>query len=243
MKGKKYMGIVLFILFAIAIAAFPREHQIRRYRRPPRFGMKNAITVKLGYFMPAGESDLWEYNSELLTVSPSDFNDFSLEVEFSSMAGRFAEFALGFGYYQATHYSSYRDYVDSEGNPIEQQLSLRIIPITFTFKGLPLGRKRGMSVIPYLGAGFGIYFWRYEEVGDYIDFTDMTIWPTAFESPGSDLGFHLVAGAEIPVTNQVGVIIEIKKTYLKGKLSSDFVGFERFDLGGLALNFGASYRF
>jgi hypothetical protein len=244
MMSKRYIGIALLILFASAFAVYPMGQWASQYRREPsRFYRRKAIIVKLGYFMPDGQSDLWEYNSELLTVSPQDFNGLSLEAEFSAMTGNYLEFALGFGYYDSVHYSEYRDYLDSEGYPIEQQLSLRITPITFTFKGLPLGRKINSTIVPYVGGGFGVYLWRYDEIGDYIDFTDFTIWPTAFESSGADLGFHLVAGAEIPIGSQLGAVVEVKKTYIKGKLSGDFVGFERFDLGGLMLNFGVSYRF
>ena len=64
--------------------------------------------------------------------------------------------------------ASTRDFVDNDGSEIEQDLRLRIVPIAFTIRVLPLGQSS--AVQPYFGAGLGIFNWRYSESGEFVDF-------------------------------------------------------------------------
>ena len=61
----------------------------------------------------------------------------------------------------------YTDLVNIDGTDIEQTLKLRIIPFTATIRLLPFGNDRPIQ--PYIGAGVGVYRWRYSETGEFVD--------------------------------------------------------------------------
>ena len=73
----------------------------------------------------------------------------------------------GIGIYSRTSPAIYRDFTHPGGAEIEQDLKLRVVPITATFRFLPLGHRD--AIVPYIGGGVGIYRWRYSEVGEFLD--------------------------------------------------------------------------
>lgn len=238
------LGMVLLVLLIPTIAV---ANQVRY-----RGYLDNSIGIKIGYFMPHGKSDLWDYNAELLTMSVEDFNSTSVGIEFNFSLNNYFDISFGADFYRRSVPTEYRDWIDEEGYPIEQTISLRIVPLTFTAKFLPLGRWRVPGprarrtqniVIPYVGGGLGLYFWQYQEVGDYIDFSDLTIYTTLFSSKGTDMGFHLLGGVEIPIGANWSVMAEVRYNIIQGPLSADFVGFEDFDIGGITTSGGFLFRF
>lgn len=242
----KRIGILL-VLVLLGISSLgwaqPQYYDVHKNRY---------VIVKGAYFMPAGKSDLWEYNVELLTFAIDDFNNFAGSLEFGFPIEEHFDMSLEIGLYKATTFTEYRDFIDSEGYAIEQRLGLRIVPIVFSGKFLPIGKtsRKGVrgrteyrSIIPYIGGGVGLYLWRYEELGDYIDFSDFSIYPTQFLSKGADLGLHLKGGVEVPIGSSVAFMAEISHHIIKAELSEDFVGFEKFDLGGNYLSFGIVLRY
>jgi hypothetical protein len=210
------------------------------------------ITIKGGYYMLAGKSDLWEYNEELLTLSVEDFNNFNGALELGFPVDKRFDISVEFGFYKDTAYTEYREFVDEWGDSIVQQISLRIVPIMFNGKFYPIakttrkelrGRTEYRGVAPYVGAGLGLYIWRYEELGDYIDFYDGSIYTTQFLSNGTDLGVNLRGGVEIALGSSVAFMAEFSHHIIKGELSEDFVGFEKFDLGGNLFSFGFVFHY
>ena len=83
----------------------------------------------------------------------------------------------------------YRDFIDSDGTEIDQDLELRIVPIAFTVRVLPFGQST--PVQPCFGGGLGIINWRYRETGEFVDFgAGREIFKDTFEdseADGSDL--------------------------------------------------------
>ncbi len=59
--------------------------------------------------------------------------------------------------------SVYADYIDDDGTEIDQDLRLRLVPIAFTVRLVPFGKRS--PVQPYIGGGLGIISWRYSESG------------------------------------------------------------------------------
>lgn len=241
---RSLLGMMILVLLIPTIAV---ANQVR-----DRGYLDNSVGIRLGYFMPRGQSDLWEYNAELLTMSVEDFNHVSVGLELNIGVSNYFDIGFGVDFYRHSVPTAYRDWTDEYGNLIEQAIFLRIVPLTFTAKFLPLGRwtvpgprerRTQNRIIPYVGGGVGLYFWQYEEIGDYIDFYDLTIYTTHFYSKGTDLGFHLLGGVEIPVGSNWSVTAEMRYNIIKGPLSADFVGFEDFDLGGITVSGGFLFRF
>ena len=76
--------------------------------------------------------------------------------------------------------SVYRDFVNTNGAEIAQDLKLRIVPFTATVRFLPIGRG---GVEPYVGGGLGVFNWRYSETGEFVDFSDNYGLPRAATRP------------------------------------------------------------
>ena len=148
--------------------------------------------------------------------------------------------------------TEYADWVDEYGLPIETDIELSIVPIEVALKICPIGRgheigrfgaRKKHPIIPYIGAGVGIYFYHYIEWGDYIDFDSSQIIYAEFESNNIGVGYFVLAGIELPMGHQFGFLAEYKRTWAKAPLSNDFTGFEKFDLGGQTIYVGFSFGF
>jgi len=198
-----------------------------------------SVNFKLGMFYPAMESDLWDTNYENLSFSKDEFNAPYYGIEYEYFVGEFLSFSLEGGSYSKTIYSSYEDYVYDDNSPINQNIYLRISGVEMDAKFYPLGYRR--LLFPYLGGGVGIYSWKYEQWGDFIDFEYGTIQEGYADTLAVTPGFNLKGGFIFRFSKNIGVSFETKYQYLKGTLSYLFEGFERFDLSGLTYSIGINF--
>ena len=86
-----------------------------------------------------------DLNSLLFEID--DFNGFTFGGEWLFAVDELHRRRGRPGFYQKTVPSIYADFDDSDGTEIEQDLKLRIIPITATVRFLPLGRSGRSSPI------------------------------------------------------------------------------------------------
>ncbi len=204
------------------------------------FGTRS-INFKFGIFTPNLESDLWETNFENLSFSKSDFNNSSYALEIEYFANPFISLSVEGGTYSNTVYSEYSEYVYDDDSPIYQNMFLRISGLELNVKVYPIGYKR--FLIPYIGGGAGIYSWKYEQWGDFINFEDGTIQDGYAYTKAYSPGFNLRIGIIIRIKRHLGISFEAKDQYLKGTLSSLFEGFEKLDLSGRTYNLGVHIYF
>ena len=136
----------------------------------------------------------------------------------------------------------YRDFEDSDGTQIEQELKLRVVPITASLRFLPLGRDA--AVEPYIGAGIGFFNWRYSEVGEFIDFSDDSIFLNRYTADGTSVGPVILAGLRAPIGDAftVGGEFRWQKATGDGLLDEGFLA-DKIDLGGWTTNFTFGFRF
>src|SRR5439155_11605270 len=146
--------------------------------------------------------------------------------------GDFLDAGLGVGYYSRTSPAIHALFEFPNGDPIEQDLKLRIIPITATIRYLPLGHHD--AITPYVGGGVGIYRWRYMETGNFVD-NQNNIFQDSFEGTGTTVGPVVLGGVRVPIGN-VGLGFEYRYQGGKGDLpaSEGFAGGPnpKIDLGG-----------
>jgi hypothetical protein len=133
----------------------------------------------------------------------------------------------------------YLNFVNANGTEIEQDLKLRVVPFTATIRFLPLGHH---GVEPYIGAGVGVFNWRYSESGQFLA-TDNSIFRDTFVGSGTSTGPVILGGVRVPV-GAWGVGGEIRYQSAKGDLPADqdFSG-SKIDLGGFTYNFMIHVRF
>ncbi|MEN8222920.1 MAG: hypothetical protein ABFR36_06635 [Acidobacteriota bacterium] len=200
-----------------------------------------SLNFKIGFFTPSLDSDLWEVNKENLYFSNDDMKDLVYSVEYEHFMGKHFSLTMEAGTFEQTVYSQYRDYEFEDGSPIYQDLYLSISGIEANIKIYPLGHRKIFN--PYVGAGVGIYFWEYEQFGDFIDFTTWDVYEGYGYTETYSAGFNFKGGFVFRFRRHMGISFEAKYQYLKGQLSTLFEGFEKLDMSGLTLNIGLNLFF
>jgi hypothetical protein len=196
---------------------------------------QQSLNFYVGGFVPNGEDardrqDVIWNNLDFLAFNVKDFNGPTAGVEYLVGLNEFVEAGLGVGVYKRTVPSVYSSYVNRNGAEIEQDLKLRAVPFTATVRFLPLGR--GAGVEPYIGAGVAVINFRYAESGEFVDFTDGSIFRDDFVGSGTATGPTVLGGVRIPLDSwSFGGEVRWQKAL--GNLPTDlgFAG-DKIDLGG-----------
>jgi len=212
---------------------------------PPAHAQKS-FNFYIGGFTPKGEDgrtsdDVLVNNLDFLVFNIKDFNAPTLGGEYLVGLGDKFEAGLGVGFQTKSVPSVYANFVNSNGSEIEQTLKLRVIPVAATIRFLPLGNRDAFT--PYIGAGVGIFRWRYAETGEFLA-TDRTIFRGNFVGDGTATGPVILGGVRIPVGRTVGLGGELRYQAAKGDLPADqdFAG-TKIDLGGFTYTFTLNFRF
>jgi hypothetical protein len=201
-----------------------------------------SFNFKVGLFHPDMNSDLWDINMENLAFEKQDMQGEYYGLEFEHFYGRYLSFSIEGGYYKKEHYTMYRDFVYADDSPIYQNLALRITSLEADIKVYPLGNR--MRFYPYIGGGAGIYHWKYEQWGDFVDAETWLVYEDEYaESSAYTTGFNAKAGFVVRFSRSMGVSFETRYLYLKGNLSSFFEGFEQLDMSGFTYSLGINFFF
>jgi opacity protein-like surface antigen len=206
---------------------------------------RQSIGFNLGYFAVRGEDsrvdgDVLFVDLDSLVFEVKDFNSVTFGGEWLFGVSDYLEAGLGAGFYQRTVPSVYRNFTHSDDSEIEQDLKLRIVPLTATVRFLPLGRG---SVQPYVGAGIGLFNWRYSETGEFVDFDEGgVIFRNRYVAKGNAVGPVVLGGIRVPVSDIWTVGGELRYQKAEGDLNTDFLG-DKIDLGGWTTSFTMHLRF
>ena len=194
----------------------------------------------LGQPMP-GDPSL----SDALAFRIGDFKSGHIFGEWNVALGRHIEFGAGLGYYRRTVPTVYLDVVDQDGFEIEQELRLRVVPITALVRFLPFGGPG--DVQPYVGAGISALRFRYSEIGDFVDPETLDIFPNPpgqYVGKGTAVGGLLLGGVRIPLGGDIyGMGIEGRYQFGVGDLPEDEFVARKIDLGGGQFNVTFLVRF
>lgn len=212
----------------------------------PSASAQQSINLFVGGFVPRSvdarpNDDVLVNNLNYLIFDIKDFKGPTVGGEWLIGLGDNIEAGLGAGFYTRTSPAVYRKYQNSDRSEIETDLKLRTIPFTATVRFLPLGRHAAIQ--PYIGAGVGVTRFRYSESGQFVDFSDKSIFRDTFIGSGTATGPVVLGGVRIPV-GSFDVGGEIRYQSAKGDLpsSESFAG-SKIDLGGLNYLFTINFRF
>ena len=211
---------------AAAVSAVPSEAYAQQ-----------ALNLYLGGFVPRGEDsrsdgDVLRGNLDFLLFDIDDFSTVTFGGEWLFALSNNVEAGLGIGFHSDSVDSIYADFTHADGFEIEQELKLRVVPFSATVRFLPLGRSA--AVQPYLGAGVGIFAWRYTETGEFVDPFTFEIYRDRFEGSGATAGPLVFGGIGFPIGSwSLGG--EVRWQSAQGELPDDqgFAGTE-IDLGGFS---------
>jgi hypothetical protein len=237
----------------------------------PCLGFSDSASVRLGYFIPRAQSDLWQIEFENMTFTKSNFQTAVLGFSYEHFLTRELSLVIGFDSYSKIERGDYRDYVGisftdgdfafpsvyQEDFIISHQLSVSILPIQVSLKLTPFGRKS--SFIPYIGGGVSMYIFSVKLQGDMVDFSvddliyedpdygSVNYYPVYLADARAEtrfaFGFQGFAGFMIPLASRIAIEAEFKYSYGKGSLGRDFEGFGKFDLSAYQISLGVNYWF
>jgi hypothetical protein len=227
---------------------------------------QQSVNITVGGFSPSGTQssngvvsnraagDILVANSDFgpgrpgfLDFNLGDFRGPTIGAEYLFGIGDKFEGGVGVGFYKKTavgadHYKEFQN----TGDPILADLRLRLIPISATFRFLPLGHH---GVEPYIGGGVGVFAYHYSESGDFVASDNVTIFRNTFEGGGAATGPVVLGGVRVPV-GSVRVGGELRWQRAIGDLPTD-QGFAtarsgatpQIDLGGWTYSLTLNFRF
>jgi hypothetical protein len=193
-----------------------------------------SVNMKIGLFVPRMQSDLWQINLDNLVLSRSDFINAYYGGEYEIFLDRHTSFSLEIGSYVKGVHTQYRDYEFANGDPIQQDIQLRVTPLEANIKLYPMGYR--YRLYPFIGAGVGVYAWTYQQYGDFINFEDESVNEGFAETRRFSFGLNGRIGVVFRFQPRLAFALEGKYQYLKGRLSDFFEGFNSLDLGGFTAN-------
>lgn len=216
------------------------------------FGPPSATLVLRGGLAHASAgSDVFAFSREQLTLGSRDFDGFLLGAEAGYRLAPRVDLSVGAAYAGRVARSEMRDWVDQDDLPIEQTTRFQRVPLTAGVKAYPLARGRSVGrfvwiparVAPFVGAGAGAMWYRFEQSGDFVDYETLEVFFDEFESSGWTPTAHALAGVDVSLTPRFGVVGEARYGWAESGLGRDFEGFDRIDLSGLSLSLGLLVRF
>jgi opacity protein-like surface antigen len=193
-----------------------------------RFG---EFRLWVGGFRPDAHDQYWNDNFRDFTGSRSDYQDLIGGGDFIYHFDRYNAVMFSAGFYSTANNIAYRNFLDQDNRRIRHDNSLDIASGSVAYVLFPAGTHS--PVIPYLGAGVGVYGWRLREEGDFVDFANNNaIFSARFADNGAAFAYFFVAGLEVPVTRHVAFLVDGRYTKSHENLRGDFAGFGRLDLSG-----------
>jgi hypothetical protein len=141
-------------------------------------------SLRLSFNIPSMRSDFWTTEFDQMTLSRQGFQEASFGLSYELFLSRHFSLVLGVDTFSRHKGGFYRDYVAYSFDNGEfafpnsfygdyvpsHKVRYSVTPIQLSIKLTPLGRTAGL--IPYLGAGVGLYFFNLRREGDLIDFSD-----------------------------------------------------------------------
>jgi len=241
------IGVALTIVHALPSPALAQGAGDGFLFRPPA----GAFAVRGGFDLAKAGSDLFSFVTDELTVNRRDFSSATLvfDVGFKVAPRVAGVFSLGIS--RSTMPSEFRHWLDNNGKPIQQTTEFQRVPVTIALKtylsdtGRSVGRFAWIPkrFAPYVGGGGGVMWYSFHQQGDFIDFDTLKVFPDFFDSTGWAPAVLAFGGLDVSLSPRFAVTTEARYQWARGTLSSDFSGFDRLDLSGLAVTSGITIRY
>lgn len=215
------------------------------------FGQPAArITIRGGYDHANAGSEVFAQSIDALTINRRDFSGLTIGAEIGGALTSRLELTADVGYSHAGKGSEFRHFIDNKDRPIEQRTSFDRVPVTanlrfyLTEPGRSIGKLAWIpaKVVPWVGAGAGMMYYRFLQQGDFVDFTTSNVFPSSFESSDWTTTVQGMGGADISLSPHIALRAEARYLWAKAPLSRAFSGFDRIDLSGVLGTLGLSYR-
>lgn len=210
-----------------------------------------ALVLRGGLASATANGDLYSFLTDQFTLNKGDFRAPSLGADFLVKVAPRVDLDFGVSYAGTKKQSEFRHFVGTDNLPIQQTTSLARVPINAGVRIYltPRGREIGKyvwipnKVVPYVGGGGGMMWYRLHQDGDFIDFNTNDVFADAFTSSGWTPSAHALAGLDYTLTPRLALNGEARYTWAKAQLGSDFTGFNGIDLADFGITLGLNVRF
>ncbi len=98
-------------------------------------------------------------------------------------------------------------------------------------------------VVPFVGAGGGALWYRLEQTGDFVDFVDLSVFRSTFDSNGWAPTAHVLGGVDVRVARRLLVTVDGRYQWAAAALNNTWVDFDPIDLSGFRLTGGLTIVF
>jgi hypothetical protein len=209
------------------------------------------VSVRGTWLKPDAGGELFRFVSDQLTIDRSDFATpaFLGDVGFTltprvSVSG-------GIEISRQTIQSEYRRFIDNSGAPIDQRTVLSQTNLSGSVRIALVDPGRSISrlayvpraLTPYVGGGAGLFFYEFQQSGDFVDFETLRVFVDSFRSQGWTPSAHVFGGADLRIWRSLFLDVEGRFVWAHADLEADFVGFDGIDLDGMRFSTGARVVF
>ncbi len=233
------------LLVSLAAVAFSTDAWAAKARsgRLGHWGEDQAFRIQFGELEPDGDSVYWRDTERDFLGSASDFEDFAFGIEYVRFLGPRMGVVVSGHFFEGDELLSYRDFVDELGFEIEHTTTLEIS--SFNLGLLYQLARRDAAIQPYIGGGGGLFIYRLDESGDFIDFfsPELDIFNAAFTAEGETFGYYFQAGVEVPLGRSWSIYADARWERAKDDLGDDLDGLGELDLSSRTISFGTSFSF
>ena len=160
-----------------------------------------ALLFRLGAFSPDGNSELWDFNVDTFNFDVSTFNYVMGGVELDLELTTFLDVAIALDGYSRRVSAHYLDFIREDGSEIQQSFKLKVLPITGGLRYLPV--RKFHRFIPHVAAGVGLYYFDYQEAGDFVNLSSSAIFPSTFQDRGLTPGAYIGTGLEFRISEGI----------------------------------------
>jgi opacity protein-like surface antigen len=195
--------------------------------------------------------DLFSDVKNQLTLGRRDFTAPGMRFDLGFRTAPTWDVVLSVAIARSSANSEFRNFIDNNNQPIQQTTTFQRIPLTVSLKhyltapGRSVGRYAWVParIAPFIGAGAGMTYYKFEQSGDFVDFTNNNVISRTYTS--EDWGFtgHAFAGADITLTPRLALVGEARYSTGHAKVGGSFEGFNNIDLSGLTTTVGLQFRF
>lgn len=209
------------------------------------------ISLNGGFARAHAGSDLFEFSTDELTLERSDFSGLDLGADFAFRVSPRVDLVFGVARSGSSAESEFRDWVDADDQPIRQTTKFLRVPVSATLRYhfLPRGRTVGSfawipsQFVPWIGLGAGMMSYKFEQVGDFVDFETFEVFPEQFISKGWAPMLQGSVGGGWSLSPRLVLNGELRYVRASDDLEGDFSDFDRVDLSGLSTSVGLALRF
>jgi opacity protein-like surface antigen len=220
---------------ALLLASVPVQSQFRNW--------ENEIRVRGGIATPDGGGDYFDEKEFDFTGSAEDLEDAFFGVDYRRQLAGPLSLLVSLDGWQGTDRTQYREFEDTNGFPIRQEVALEVTAFTVGLQAR-LAPPRS-PIVPYVGVGGGLYGYTLEEAGEFIDFSgeELEIFSGFFEDTGTGTGWYAQAGVEFGFGSGLTIFVEGRWTEADAELGGDFDGFGTLELSNRQIGGGVGFRF